>query len=434
MPYIKVDINKLRNYSSELGSIKNRVSSIKRSFSSISSALDWDVKSSSNIRSRTNNITSNLDTEISSLNKMSNFVSNTATKYRDLDESKIKVKDTPTSSDATVNATTRANTIEFTEDETDAIIEELAIAEGVPKENIVADLKEGLEPAQKWLSKIDKYLGKTEKAVRYITGATDLAFRFKDGHVIVSQFTRSGILNSLTKFFHGKGVGTWYNPSTLLKTPVVGTIYAINRIANAAEVVAGVAEGTVKVLTAGAKIVDVLNDDTKSKEKKACDITAIGVTSAAAAALDVAAPFAGKAVTTAVTALIPIPGVNVVAGVVAGVAVKSIISTAADVITSEAVVNQVSDSVGNIGKAVVSGVKSVSDAGKALLESKNVGDAVANTAKLVGTAVVAGVNTVATVVTEGVKVAATVVAETAKTVVNKVVDAGKKVVNWFKSW
>ena len=123
-----------------------------------------------------------------------------------------------------------------------------------------------------------------------------------------------------------------------------------------------------------------------------------------------------------------------VAGVVAGVAVKGVISVAADVITSEAVVNQVSDSVGNIGNAVKSGAAAVSDAGKKLLESKTVGDAVANTANLVGTAVVAGVQTVATTVVESVKVVTTVVAETAKTVVNKVVDAGKKVVNWFKSW
>ena len=324
--------------------------------------------------------------------------------------------------------------VELTEEETDEIITQLAADEGVPKENIVRDIKNGLEPAQKWLSKIDKYLGKFEKGVRYITGATDLAFKFKDGQVIVSQFTRSGILNHITKFFHGKGIATHYNPSTLMKTPGVGTIYTINRIAHAAEVVAGIAEGAVKVLDAGAKIVDVLNDDTKSKEKKACDITAIGITSAAAAALDVAAPFAGKAVTTAVTALIPIPGVNVVAGVVAGVAVKGIISTAADVITSEAVVNQVSDSVGKVGSAVASGVQAVSDAGKALLESKSAGEAVANTAKLVGTAVVASAAAVGTAVVETTKVVATVAVETVKTVANKVVDTGKKVVNWFKSW
>ncbi len=438
----------------QINSAKSSVSSVKSSFTQTKNSVDGKIRNRSNIGNRLTTVQNQLSNIDSQIGKIRSMVESGANLYRTTDDRveswRDGIKNNVGVSSAgrlmnnwasyfntsqEVNSTIiRANTVEFTEDETDAIIEELAFAEGVSKENIVADLKAGLEPAQKWLSKIDKYLGKTEKAVRYITGATDLAFKFKDGHVIVSQFTRSGVLNSLTKIFHGKGVGTYYNPSTLLKTPVVGTIYAINKVASAVEVVAGVAEGTVKVLTAGAKIVDVLNDNTKSKEKKACDITAIGVTSAAAAALDVAAPFAGKAVTTAVTALIPVPGVNVVAGVVAGVAVKGIISTAADVITSEAVVNQVSDSAGNIGNALVSGVKSVSDAGKALLESKNVGDAVTNTAKLVGTAAVASVNAVATVATETVKVAATVVAETAKTVVNKVADAGTAVVNWFKSW
>ena len=434
MPYIKVNINKLRNYSTELSSIKSKVSRIKSDFSSLSSALDWDVKSASNIRNRTNNIVGDLGSEVTSLSKMSSFLNSTSSTYTNLDEKKPK-NDTYTSS---YKVAQNVELVELTEEETDEIISQLAADEGVPKENIVRDIKNALEPAQKWLSKIDKYLGKFEENVRYITGATDLAFKFKDGQVIVSQFTRSGILNHITKFFHGKGIATHYNPSTLMKTPGVGTIYTINRIAHAAEVVAGIAEGAVKVLDAGAKIVDVLNDDTKSKEKKACDITAIGITSAVSAALDVAAPFAGKAVTTAVTtavtALIPIPGVNVVAGVVAGVAVKGIISTAADVITSEAVVNQVSDSVGKVGSAVASGVQAVSDAGKALLESKNAGEAVANTAKLVGTAVVASAAAVGTAIVETTKVVATVAVETVKTVANKVVDAGKKVVNWFKSW
>jgi len=430
LPYIKVNINKLRNYSTELSSIKSKVSRIKSDFSSLSSALDWDVKSASNIRNRTNNIVGDLGSEVTSLTKMSGFLNSTSSTYTNLDEKKPN-NNTYTSSYKVAQNVER---VELTEEETDEIIAQLAADEGVPKENIVRDIKNGLEPAQKWLSKIDKYLGKFEKGVRYITGATDLAFKFKDGQVIVSQFTRSGILNHITKFFHGKGIATHYNPSTLIKTPGVGTIYTINRIAHAAEVVAGIAEGAVKVLDAGAKIVDVLNDDTKSKEKKACDITAIGITSVTAAALDVAAPFAGKAVTTAVTALIPIPGVNIVAGVVAGVAVKGIISTAADVITSEAVVNQVSDSVGKVGSAVASGVQAVSDAGKALLESKNAGEAVANTAKLVGTAVVASAAAVGTAVVETTKVVATVAVETVKTVANKVVDTGKKVVNWFKSW
>ena len=213
MPYIKVNINKLRNYSTELSSIKSKVSRIKSDFSSLSSALDWDVKSASNIRNRTNNIVGDLGSEATSLSKMSSFLSSTSSTYTNLDEKKPK-NNTYTSS---YKVAQNVDRVELTEEETDEIIAQLAADEGVPKENIVRDIKNGLEPAQKWLSKIDKYLGKFEKGVRYITGATDLAFKFMDGQVIVSQFTRSGILNHITKFFHGKGIATHYNPSLLLQ-------------------------------------------------------------------------------------------------------------------------------------------------------------------------------------------------------------------------
>lgn len=430
MPYIKVNVNKLRNYSTELSSIKSKVSQIRSDFYSISTELDWDVKSASDINNSANSVVGNLGAEESSLSKMSSYLSSASSTYNALDENNC-----PNNTyDTTCKVAQPEECIELTVEETEAILAQIAADEGVPLENVVRDIKEGLEPAQKWLSKIDKRLGNIEKAALYITGSSKLAFNFKDGQVIVSNFKKDGLLNKITTFFNGKGIATHYKPSTLLSKTGVGTIYALNKIADTASAVASVAEGIVNTLDAGAKIVDVCNDDTKSKEDKACDIAAISITAAAGIALDVAAPIAGKAVTAAVSALIPVPGVNIVAGVIAGAAVNGIISTAADVITSEAVVNQVSDSISNVGSAVSSGTKAVSDAGKALLESKNAGEALINTANVVGTAVAAYATVVSTAVVETAKVAATTVVETAKTVVNKVADTGKKVVNWFKSW
>ncbi len=92
MPYIRVDTNKLKNYSSEIASLESRVRNIKQEFSSTANALDWEIKSASNIRSKTDKITRELGTEVSSLNKMENFLSNTARKYAELDGSKINAQ------------------------------------------------------------------------------------------------------------------------------------------------------------------------------------------------------------------------------------------------------------------------------------------------------------------------------------------------------
>ena len=438
MPYIKVNISRLKNYSSELALCRAGVSRIQSDFYAYANNLDWDISSVSNIKNRTRNIVRDLDTELTSLGKMETFFYYAVSQYlgtESASESEEHMARIPTEVGHDVTEKNiGTEQLEFSVEETEELIAQMAREEGVSKDNIVEDLKEGLEPAQKWISKIEKYIGKSEKVLRYITGATDVSFSLKNGQIIVSQFTRSSVLNKITKFFHGKGIATHYKPTTLMKTPGIGTLYTINKVANTLEMAAGIAEGVIDVLEAGSKIADVLNDSTMSASEKACDITAIGVTSAAAAALEVAAPIAGKAVTTAVTALIPIPGVNVVAGAVAGIAVKGVIDVAAEVLTSEAVVSQVSDSIANVGEAVAAGAKTISDAGKNLLESKTVGDAVANTAKLVGTTITAGVNTVTTVIAENVKVVETVVVETVKATANKVVDTGKKVVNWFKSW
>ncbi len=463
-----INVGAVIDATNQINSAKSSVGSAKSSFTQTKNSVDGKIQNRSNIRNRLNTVQSQLSSIDSQIGKIRSMVQSGANLYRSTDDRVESWRDeiknhvgtrtigqatgvwasyfddyklkplaaTGTESYAFAN---NGKSFELTASETDDLIERIAASEGVPKENILADINAGLEPAQKWLSKADEVLGKTEKWARTATGATDLVFTQVGGKVILSGFSRSGFLNGMVKTFHkGVGIGTRYNSSTLLSTPVLGPLYAINKVAEGVEVVAGVAEGTVKVLQVGSKIVDVLNDDSKSATEKACDATAIGITSVTAAALDVAAPFAGKAVTTAVTtavtSLIPIPGVNVVAGVVAGVAVKSVISTASDVITSEAVVSQVSDSVGNVGSAIASGMEAVSDAGKALLESKNAGEAVTNAAKLVGTAVVANANAVGTAAIETVKVVGTVAVETVKTVGNNIVEAGESVVNWFKSW
>lgn len=423
MPYIKVNTNKLRNYSTELSSIKSKVSRIKSDFSSIASALDWDVKSASNIRSKTNSIVGDLGSEATSLSKMSSFLNSTSSTYTNLDE----MKHNDNVSNGYTGTEIAVRSVDLTEDETDEIITQLSLESGVPKENILEDIKNGAEPAQKWLSKADEVMKKTEKWARFVTGATNLAFTMKNGKVILSGFTRSGVLNTLVKTFHNSvGIGTRYKPSTLLKIPVLGKLYAINQIAEGVNIAAGVAEGVVEILSIGSKIEAVLRDPSKTGEKRICDATAVGITSVASAALHVAAPIAGKAV----TAAIPIPVLNVIAGM----AVQGVISTVADVVTTEAVVNSVSDAVSKVGNAVKAGTKAVSDAGKALLESESVGEAIANTANLIGTAIVARTTVMTTAFVEGAKVAGTVVVETAKTIANGIVDTGKKVINWFKSW
>ena len=75
MPYIKVDLDKIRGYQNGLELISTRVRRIKNDFNSISNRLDWDVSSERRIRNICRNIVDDLATEQKSLNKMSNFAS-----------------------------------------------------------------------------------------------------------------------------------------------------------------------------------------------------------------------------------------------------------------------------------------------------------------------------------------------------------------------
>ncbi len=395
MPYIKVDINQMRSYSSDLDSIKNKVSSIKRCFSSVSSALDWDVKASSNIRSRTNNITDNLDTEISSLSKMSNFVSNTLAKYRDLDESKIHANDIPLSLQAAVKAPiASANTTEFTDAETDAIIEELSLEIGVDGDEIQKGLRDGLFDINDIIDWLAKGTSVVNGFTKFLLGATKFTVDTSKGWVILSNFTRTGLLNKFIKLINnGTGLSSHYTVSNFLDKPI-GKLYNFGqKVSNAAKVikkVTNVVEAGVyaidDVIDATGKIQNIWADESKSEKDKVCETTAVGITSAAATALDVAAPFVGTAVAGAVSAF-----ATPIVGALAGAAVSGVMHFASDVIASDEVVGAVSN-----------GVKAVCNAGQQLLESKNAGEAITNTVNLVGETVKAGINVVSTVLTKAV--------------------------------
>lgn len=282
------------------------------------------------------------------------------------------------------------------------------------------------------------FVKQASSILRTVSGATDMVFKNKDGYVIVSEFTRNGWTNTLVKTFNdGTGIGTRYKPETLKDTPVIGTLYkadqAIETMDKLASGVEAVVTGVTGVIETGKKINDIWEDDTLTKKEKIYDTAAVAITGVVATALDVAAPFAGAAVKTAVAGAISavLPGVGPVignaVGAVAGKLVENGMELVSDVITSEAVVNQVSDSLTQVGDTVASEVKAVSDAGKKLLESDNAKEAIQNTAALVGTAVTSGAKVVATAVTEGAKVAVTVVAETAKAVGEAVVSKAKAV-------
>ncbi len=199
-----------------------------------------------------------------------------------------------------------------------------------------------------------------------------------------------------------------------------------------------VAKCGINLVKAGKGIYDTWTDDSKTTEEKIYDTTAYGICAAASVALTVGGTVAGKAITTAVSVMIPVPIVGTAVGLVAGTVVSGLMDAAAEVMLSEKVVNQVSDSVEKTVGVAKAGADAVSNATEKLKNSESVGDAVKNTANLVGTAVVAGAQVVATAVTETVKVVGTVVTETLKSVGNTLSTAGKTVANVakkiFKGW
>ena len=316
---------------------------------------------------------------------------------------------------------------------------------GISKADIHDSIDKGLCTTQDIFEYLDgkateanSFVKNVASTLRTVSGATDMVFKNKDGYIIVSEFTRKGWANTLVKTFNdGTGIGTRYKPETLKDTPVIGTLYkadeAVKVMDKVVEVADAVVTGVTGIVETGQKINAIWEDETLSKKEKIYDTAAVAITGVVGTALDVAAPFAGAAVKTAVVGAVStlLPGVGPVVGqaigAVAGAIVEGGIELVADVITSEAVVNQVSDSMMKVGDTVAAECKAVSDAGKKLLESENAKEALQNTAEFVGTAVASGAKVVATAVTEGAKVAVTVATETAKAVGEAVVAKAKAV-------
>ncbi len=81
MPYIKVNQAQIKNYSSVVSAINHRISNITNSFGSYAESLDWDVKAASHIGSITSRIDGELRSEMASLSRMSQFLSQAASQY-----------------------------------------------------------------------------------------------------------------------------------------------------------------------------------------------------------------------------------------------------------------------------------------------------------------------------------------------------------------
>lgn len=341
---------------------------------------------------------------------------------------------TMTATVGSVSGTVSTSDTELSKEEEKAAISLLAKAMGVDESDIQESIDSGelstkdlmtltsggIVKASEWVEKICK---KAKKAV----GAEKLKFVTKDGYVVLSGFTRDGKLNELVqKAQDGTGLGTRYKVDTLKDTPVVGDVYKMDKIQKTAQGVAAVATAVSGAITAVDKVQNVLKDDSLSDKEKAYDTSAVVLTSLVGTALAVGAPFAGEAVEGAVTAAFTaaFPGAGTVVGkavgIVAGKAVEKGMELVSEVVMSEAVVEQVSESLEKVGDAVSSGVAAVSDAGKKLLESKNVGDAVKNTGELVGKAAIAGVTVVGTALVENAKVGIAIAKETVKTAAQKV--------------
>ncbi len=86
MPYIKVDIDKIRQYQQEVYKIRRRLNTISDSFYSTAYQLDLDIKNSGGIGRKLQSILDALVNEGDSLRKMNTFLSNTAIRYTNVEQ------------------------------------------------------------------------------------------------------------------------------------------------------------------------------------------------------------------------------------------------------------------------------------------------------------------------------------------------------------
>lgn len=449
MPYIKVDVDKIKTYQQDVCNIHQNLNLVLNTFLYINNSLDADFKSRCNLGQDLQHVESSLKTNITILQRTNNFLANASFYYSDTEDINAG-KNISANEQYSGYATLKgAINVEYSNEIQDEVLSLASTELGISKTEILEGIKQGsynikdiLEFIEGKATATNMFVQGVSKISKVLTGSSKALFTLKDGYVVVSKFTRNGYFNRLVKKFHdGTGLGTRYTVDGIKGTPVVGKIYAIDQIAKKVDTVVNcvtaITSGVEDVIDAKNKLDAIANNENLSTKEKFCDTSAVLITSAIGTALDVAAPFAGTAVQKSVSVAIggalstvlPVGGafIGAAVGLAAGFIVEKGMQLVSDVITSEAVVNRVSESIANVGDAVTSGVAAVSNANKKLMESKNAGEVIANTTNLVGTAVVAGVKVAATAVAEGVKTAATVVVETVKT-------AAKKVANFFKKW
>ncbi len=367
MPYIKVDTDKIRSYTTELETTRQKINYIRQDILRARQKLDWELPGSTVIESRMEDVEDKLEKDAYLLTNMRVFLNQTANLY------------------------------DGEEEQRESVLKKAA--------SIAGGLFELVSPVKDTAVFIKDVIkaGKEAKKMTYI---------LKNGKMYLSGYQKASGLTSRYNY------STWINKGATKDAKVGKLGFALSAV--------GAAAGL------GVNLYGVWTDENKTTEKKVYDTVANVYCAGASLAIDTGGKIVGKIASGAVSAAccaIPVVGpvVGVVAGAVTSVVVEGAIGILADTFTSEAVVNQVSDSIENVVGAAKAGGKAISDASKKLMESKNAGEAIANTANLVGQAVVAGAKVVATAVVESVKTAATVVVETVKNV-------GKAIGDFFKKW
>lgn len=351
MPYIKVNTDKIKTYTTELESARIVLNKTRQSFSDLRYSLDWDVRSSSTIERRLEQVLDDLYSEATSITNMKNYLQQAIATY-DTQETVVK----ETSKDAFVTGAS-------------------ILADGI-----------------KWTSYGHWVLDKGSDLVSLIKNR-NITKTFKNGKVFLKGYTK------------GSGLAGRYNLSTWVKK---------NSKLGPLDYVGIGLDAAARTVDMASDLYNVWNDENKTTEKKICDTVAnVGCTVGA-----IAVTVGGQIATKAVTAAVSVVG-GPILGIAAGIVVGHAVGAVADALTSEKVVNQVSDSVENVVGAAKAGCKVVSDKAKEVAEAQGF-DKVTKTAELVGTAVVETAKVAVTAAVESVKTAATVVVESVK--------------NFFKGW
>ena len=366
MPYIKVNTDKIKTYTTELESIRTQINCINQKFSNESTSMYIGIRE---VLSRDiAQIENELYIEATSLTKMRNYLLSASGTYDTNERAKISRDTINTALTHTQSTLTIAS----------------AIFDTV---SYIGDVLDAGKEAEK------------------------ITYFLKNGQVYYSR---------------GEFIGGGYDFSTWMKNGAIGNL-RFNWIDKVQMGLTVASEG----IKMGVNLYNVWTDENKSTEKKICDTIANVGCSATNVAIRAGGVVVGKLAGGAVAAACcVIPVVGPIVGAVAGFATSTVVGMAAgilaDTVTSEAVVNQVSDSIETVVGAAKAGVQAVSDKAKAVAEAEGL-DKVAKTAELVGTAVVETAKVAVTATVEAVKTVATTAVETVKNV-------GKAIANVFKGW